>query len=130
MLVIGKSICSHFSEVCRYASNSQIHLCQFEGGVSVLLSIDGHILFVSAVSFDEFNRLHEHTARTAAGVIKNTVIRFKHFGNQVDDTFRRVKFSLTLSFGKSKFAQEVFIHTPDNIVFFIFGVNTVYFIKQ
>ena len=130
MLVIGERVRSHFPEVYRDTSNSQIHLAQFVRRICVLLSIDRDFLFVSVMRFHELHGLHKHTARSAARVIENAIIRFNHFGNQIYNTLRRVELALTFAFCKRELAQEVFVNPPDDVVLFIAGIDLINLVQK
>ena len=80
--------------------------------------------------FYELDGLHKHTARTATGVIKYSIVRFKHFGNQVYNAFWCVELSFTFSFCKSELTKEILIYTTYNVVLFIISVDTIDFIKM
>ena len=58
------------------------------------------------------------------------IVRFQHFGNQIDNTFRRVEFALAFAFGKRKFAEEILIDAPDDVILFIIGIDAVDFVQQ
>ena len=130
MLIVGEGIRSHLAEVCGNTADSKIHLRQFECGVSILLAVDGDFLFVSAVCFNELDRLHEHTARTAAGIIQDTVIWLDHLRDQIDDAFWRVEFALAFTFRKSKLPEEVFVDSSNDVIFLVIRVNLVNLIKE
>ena len=130
MLVVGEGVRRHFAQVGGNASDSQIHFAQLVGGVGVLLPVYGHLLFVAVMGLHELHGLHKHTAGAAARVIQDTVIRFNHLSNQINNTLWGIKFALTLAFRQRKFAQKVFVNPADNVIFCIAGVDLVDFIQQ
>ena len=129
MLIVGESVCCCFTKICRYATNGQIHLAQFVCCIRVFLSVDGNLLLITVVGFYELHRLNKHTAGATAGVIENAIVRFNHFGDQINDTLRCVKFTLTLAFGKRKFTQEIFVNPSNNIIFLVAGIDFINFIQ-
>ena len=130
MLVIGECVRCHFSEVCRDAANSQIHFAQLVRRVRIFLTVDRDFLFVTVMCFHELHGLHKHTARSAARVIENAIIRFNHFCNQIDNALRRIELALAFAFRKCKLAQEVFVDPPDNVILFIARVDLINLVQQ
>ena len=130
VLVVGKCIGCHLSKICRNTTDSQIHFCQFESGICVFLTVNRHFLFITAVCFYELDGLNKHTTRTATRVIKYSIVRLKHFGNQVYNTLWCVELSFTFSFCKSELTKEILIYTTYNVVLFIICIDTIDFIKQ
>lgn len=78
--------------------------------------------------FYELDGLNKHTTRTATRVIKYSIVRLKHFGNQVYNTLWCVELSFTFSFCKSELTKEILIYTTYNVVLFIISVDTIDFI--
>ena len=131
MLIVMECVGSHLTEVTSNATNGQIHLCQFVGGVGIFLSIDRDVTLVTVMCLDELHALYEHTSRTTTRVVNLTTIRLYHLCYQVDDGLRRIVLTFTLTFGNGKLTEEVFIDTADEIVLWVFQpVNLVDFIKQ
>lgn len=62
--------------------------------------------------------------------IKYSIVRLKHFGNQVYNTLWCVELSFTFSFCKSELTKEILIYTAYNVVLFILCIDTIDFIKQ
>ena len=71
------------------------------------------------VSLDKLHTLHEHAARTAAGVVNLATIGFNHFGNQADNRLGRIEFALTLAFGNGELAQEIFIDAAHHVLLLV-----------
>ena len=79
----------------------------------------------------ELERLHKHTARTAARVVYFTVVWLNEFGYKVDNRFRGIVFTFALSFGDSKLAEKEFVNASNQVVVLVFlRVELVYFIEQ
>ena len=130
MLIVGKSIRSHLAQIGRNTSDSQIHLCQLESSVGVLLTIDRNLFLISAVRFNELDGLNKHTAGAAARVIEDTVVWLQHFSNQIYNALRGIELTLTFTFSKSKLTEKIFIYTTDDIVLFIVCIYFIDLIKQ
>ena len=118
-------------DVGRDAPDGEVHTRQLEGGVGVFLAIYAHVLHVAVMDLDELHRLHEHTARTAAGVVDLAVVGLDKLGDKVDYRLGCVVFALTFSLGDGELAKEIFIHAADKVVLGIGdGVQLVNFIQQ
>ena len=130
MLVVGKGIRRRLAKICGNATNGKDNLAQFESGIGIFLPVDGHLLFVAVVRLYKLHGLHEHTARTAAGIVQDSIVRLQHFGNQIDDTFRRIEFALTFPFSKRKFAEKILINAPDDVILFVIGIDAVDLVQQ
>ena len=66
--------------------------------------------------FHEFNRLHEHAARTAARVEDAAFVRGEHFDEELDDAAGRVELTAFLALSTGEFAEEIFIDAPDDVL--------------
>ena len=131
VLVVMESVGFLLTEICRDASNGEVHLCKLVCGLGVFLAVNGDIFLVAVVALNEFETLYEHTARTTARVINLALERLNHFGDEVDDALRSIEFSFTLTLGDCEFAEEVFVNSADKVVLFILeGVNLVNLIKK
>ena len=62
MLIVGEGVRSHLTEICGNTADSKIHLRQLEGGICVLLTVDGNFFLVAAMCLNELDGLYEHTA--------------------------------------------------------------------
>ena len=126
MLILEKAIGRHLTQIGGDAANGQVHLGQLVRGGGQLLPVDGDVLAVALVAVDKLQRLHEHTARSTAGVIDLALERLDHLGNQVDHAFGRVELTSTLAFSGCEFAQKVLVHPPNDILFLVRdGVDVV-----
>ena len=131
MLVVLERVGRLFAQIVGYAADGQIHLGQFIGGVGVFLSIDRNVALVAVVCLNELHALHKHATRTATGVVDFSLVGLYHFGNEVDNRFRGVVLSLTLTFGNGKFGKKVFIDPSDEVVLWVLqGVNLVDFVEE
>src|SRR5213080_3809171 len=60
------------------------------GGVA-LLTVDTDVAELAAVGFDEFFRLYEHAAGTAAGIVNAAFVGSEHLDEESHDTLRCVE---------------------------------------
>ena len=70
---------------------------------------------------DELFRLHEHAARTAAGVVDAAFVGLQHFNHGADDRARGVELAAALAFAACELAKEVFIDPAQHIAGLIAG---------
>jgi hypothetical protein len=74
-------------------ADSEVHMCEPPGGGVGLLTENGDVGGVAAVSLDEAFGLHEHASRTAAGVVDTPVVWLEHLDQESDNTTWRVELS-------------------------------------
>jgi len=87
------------------------------------LTVDADVAELAAVGFDEFFRLHEHAAGTAAGVVNAAFVGGEHLDEQTDDALRSVELAAFLAFGAGEPAEEVFVDAAEQVkgpVLFVF----------
>ncbi len=65
---------------------------------------------------DELERLHEHTARTAARVVHPAAIRLDHRDQQADHAARGVELAAALALGAGELGQEILIHAAEGVL--------------
>jgi len=110
------------------AANGEVHLRQLPRGRVALLTEDADVAFgfgkgvsrarvaiAGGVFFDELDRLHEHAARTAAGIEHAALVRGKHFDEQLDDAAGRVELPAFLAFRAGKLGEEILVHAPEDV---------------
>jgi len=68
------------------------------------------ILGIAVVALHKLERLHEHTARTAAGVVDLALVGLDHFRDQIDHTLGCIELAPQLALGGGKLAEEIFIN--------------------
>ena len=117
MLVLEERIGRDFTQIARNAADRQIHLGQFIGRAGLLLTVDRNVFLISLMVLDKLDRLHEHTATTAAGVIDLAAVRLDHFSDQIDDAFGRIELAAPFALGRRELAQKIFVNSTDNIFF-------------
>ena len=117
VLVFKEGVGGNFAQVGADAANGQVHLGQLVGGAGLLLPVDGDVLLVTLVVLHKFDRLHEHAAGAAAGVVDFSVVGLDHFGNQVDHALGGIELAPALAFGGGKVAEEVFVDAADYVDF-------------
>ena len=110
VLVIVKGVRRFGPQVELYAAYGQVHGRQTPGGGVTFLPVNGQVAR-ALVEFYKAFALHEHSARTTAGVVHFVVFRRGHDG---DHRFyhrgRRVELPAALAFRIGKPAQKVFVH--------------------
>ena len=110
------------AEIAFKTTDSKVHVTHFPCVRVGFLSVNGDIMEFLLVVLDELDALHEHTARTASGVVDASTVRLQNLHNGTHDTRRGVKFARILAFHRSKFHQAIFVGTPQE-VFFITGTQ-------
>ena len=113
--VISKSRSVRITEVMGNSTNSEVHLTESPSVRIALLTDDRYFLPVAVMTVNEFQRLHEHTARTTAGVIYNAAVRLNHLSYQFNNAGRCIEFTVLLSTRSSVHLQEVFINSADKV---------------
>src|SRR5438552_7062652 len=98
-----------FAEIGFDAADGEVHHGEAARGGVALLTVDADVAELAAVGFDEFFRLHEHAAGTAAGIVNATFVRSEHFDEETHDALRSVELPAFLALGTSKPAKEIFV---------------------
>src|SRR5207248_9833906 len=80
-----------------------------------LLTVDADVAELAAVSFDEFFRLHEDAAGTAAGIVNAAFVGSEHLDEKTNYALRRVELAAFLALGAGELAEEVFVDAAENI---------------
>ena len=122
MQIMRKSRVAFPAEIMADAAQGKVHLCQAVGCGFLFLTIDIDPSDITALFPDEVGTLDKHTARATAGVIECTVKRLNHRRNQLHDIMRCIEFALLFRGVDSKFFEEVFINTTDQIFLFAEGL--------
>lgn len=126
VLILEEGIGGDFAEVGGEPAHGEIHLGQLVGGAGELLPVNRDVLGVAVVAFDKLERLHEHAARAAAGVVDLAFVGLDHFGDEIDDALRGVELAPQLALGGGELAEEVFIDPADGVLLLVAdGVNVV-----
>ena len=113
-----------FAEVGFDAADGEVHHGEAAGGGVVLLAVDADVAEPAAVGFDEFFRLHEHAAGTAAGIVNAAFVGREHFDEKTDDALRGVELAAFLALGAGELAEEVFVDATEQVkgpVLFVSG---------
>ena len=103
------------TEIGLDAANGEVHDREAPRGVVALLSVDADIANPAAVFEDKFFRLHEHAARTAAGIIDAAFVGAEHFHNNPNHAAWGVELSSVFSLRRGEAGEEIFIHAPKQI---------------
>jgi len=67
----------------------------------------------------ELERLHEHTARTAAGIVDLALVRLDHLRDEVNHALGCIELAPKLALCGGKLAQEIFIDPANHVLFLI-----------
>ncbi len=68
-----------------------------------------------AVGFDEFFRLHEHAAGTAAGIVNAAFVGSEHLDEEPHNALRGVELAAFLAFGAGELAEEILVNPAQNV---------------
>src|SRR6059036_1687816 len=107
---IGMEIASEgvgllFAEIGFDAADGEVHHGETTRGGVALLTVDADVAKPAAVGFDEFFRLHEHAAGTAAGIVNAAFVRSEHLDEKSHNALRGVELTAFLAFGASELAK-------------------------
>src|SRR5437764_9692336 len=94
-----------FAEIGFDAADGEVHHGEAARGGVALLAVDADVAEPAAVGFDEFFRLHEHAAGTAAGIVNAAFVRSEHLDEETDDALRSVKLAALLALGTRELAE-------------------------
>src|SRR5665647_1973520 len=103
-------------QVALEAADGEVHLGQAPGGGVALLPVDGDVALAAAVLLHKALALHEHAARTAAGVVDAALERLDHLDQQLDDAARRVELATALALGAGEAAEEVLVDAAQQVL--------------
>src|SRR5437588_9385255 len=95
-----------FAEIGLDAADGEVHHGEAACGGVALLTVDGDVAELAAVRFDEFFRLHEHAAGTAARVVNTAFVWSEHLDEEAHDALRSVELTAFLAFGAGELAKE------------------------
>src|SRR5947207_6031565 len=98
-----------FAEIGFDAADGEVHHGKAAGGGVALLTVDADVAELAAVGFDEFFRLHEHAAGTAARIVDAAFVWSEHFDEESNDALRCVELTAFLAFGAGELTEEVFV---------------------
>ena len=104
-----------FAEIGFDAADGEVHHGEAAGGGVALLTVDADVAEPAAVGFDEFFRLHEHAAGTAAGIVNAAFVGSEHLDEETHDALRRVELAAFLAFGAGEPAEEVFVDAAEDV---------------
>src|SRR5947208_12265438 len=93
-----------FAEIGFDAADGEVHHGEAARSSIALLTVDADVAELAAVGFDEFFRLHEHAAGTAAGVVNATFVGSEHLDEETHDALRRVELAAFLTLGAGELA--------------------------
>src|SRR5438132_6966625 len=97
MEIAPESVGLLFAEIGFDAADGEVHHGEAAGGGVALLSVDADVAELAAVGFDEFFRLHEHAAGTAAGIVDTDFVRSEHIEEKTYDALLSVDLTAFLA---------------------------------
>ena len=103
------------AEVGLDAAQGEVHHGEAAGGGVALLAVDADVAELAAVGFDEFLRLHEHAAGTAAGIVNAAFVGREHLDEEAHDALRGVELAAFLAFGAGELAEEIFVDAAEDV---------------
>src|SRR5436190_7747653 len=80
-----------FAEIGFDAADGKVHHGEAARGGVALLTVNADVAEPAAVGFDEFFRLHEHDAGTAARVVNAAFMGSEHLDEETHETLRSVE---------------------------------------
>ena len=104
-----------WAEVGFDAADGEVHHGEAAGGGVALLAVDADVAELAAVGFDEFFRLHEHAAGTAAGIVDAAFVGSEHLDEEAHDALRGVELAAFLAFGAGELAEEIFVDAAEDV---------------
>ena len=117
MQIVKERICVVFAEVRIDAADGHVHFCHFPGVRVGLLSVNTYVVAVAAVVLDKLDALHEHAARTAAGVIDALAFaRLENFDDGFHDACGGVEFAALDAFVACELRDAIFVGTAEQIL--------------
>src|SRR2546430_9094286 len=93
-----------FAEIGFDAADGEIHHGEAARGGVALLTVDADVAELAAVGFDEFFRLHEHAAGTAAGVVNAAFVGSEHLDEETHDALRSAQLAALLTLSAAELA--------------------------
>src|SRR5207253_9094220 len=112
-----------FAEIGFDAADGEVHHGEAAGGGGALLTVNADVAELAAVGFDEFFRLHEHAAGTAARIVNAAFVGSEHLDEETHDALRGVELAALLAFRAGETAEEIFIDAAEQVegpVLFVF----------
>src|SRR2546430_10792849 len=104
-----------FAEIGFDAADGEVHHGEAARGGVALLTVDADVAELAPVSFDEFFRLHEHAAGTAAGIVNAAFVGREHLDEETHNALRSVELAAFLAFGAGELAKEVFVDAAEDV---------------
>src|SRR2546430_8922041 len=91
-----------FAEIGFDAADGEVHHGEAARSGVALLTVDANVAEPAAVGFDEFFRLHEHAAGTAAGIVNAAFVGGEYRDEESHDALRRVELAAFFSLSASE----------------------------
>src|SRR5207302_8904992 len=110
MKIASEGVSLLFAKVGFDAAEGEVHHGETTRGGVALLTVDADVAELATVGFDEFFRLHEHAARTAAGIVHTAFVGSEHLDEEPHDALRSIELAAFLAFGAGEPAEEIFVN--------------------
>lgn len=98
------------------APDGEVHLRHLPRRGVRILAVDRDVVDVAGVALDEARRLHEHPARTAAGVVDTPPEGLQHLHEGFDHARRGVEFAGQLALGLGEARETVFVGAAEDVL--------------
>jgi len=98
------------------APDGEVHLRHLPRRGVRILAVNRDVVDVARVALDEARRLHEHPARTAAGVIDTPPEGLQHLNEGLDDARRGVEFARQFALGLGEAREAVFVGAAEDVL--------------
>ena len=98
------------------APDGEVHLRHLPRRGVRILAVNRDVVDVARVALDEARRLHEHPARTAAGVVDTPSEGLQHLNEGLDDARRGVEFAGQLALGLGEAREAVFVGAAEDVL--------------
>ena len=129
VLVIEEGIGGSRSKVGFQPTDGGVHVSHLPRSGVGFLSVDADFAQFLLVVLHELRTLHEHSTRTAAGVVNTSAVGLQHFNQRAHDATGCIEFASVLAFHRGELLQAVFIDATKN-VFLVAGVEHLHVGEQ
>ena len=116
MAVVEEGVGVVLPQVGLDAPDGEVHLRHLPRRGVRILAVDRDVVDVAGVALDEARRLHEHPARTAAGVVDTPPEGLQHLHKGLDHAGRGVEFARQLALGLGEAREAVFVGAAEDVL--------------
>ncbi|MNE16388.1 hypothetical protein D3C80_1093300 [compost metagenome] len=97
------------------AMNREVHFAKAGGYTIFFVTVEGQLVRVFLMDFQEVRTLHEHTAGATRRVEDDAVIRLQHVGDELHQRYGGEEFTAVMGPLIGKLGQEVLVNTTKDI---------------